>query len=65
MVKNPPANAVDKGLTPGSGRSPAERNGKPLEYPCLGTPMERGAWRAAVHGVSRGGHNLVTKQQNA
>ena len=41
--KNPPANAGDVGLTPGSGRSPGERNGNPLHYPCLGNPMDRGA----------------------
>ena len=61
MVKNPPANAGDVGSSPGSGRSPGERNGNPLQCSCLGNPMDRGAWRAAVHGVS--GHKLVTRQQ--
>ena len=37
-------NAGDLGLTPGSGRSPGEGNGNPLQYPCLGNPMDRGAW---------------------
>ena len=36
---------------PGSGRSPGEGNGNPLQYSCLGNPMDRGAWRAMVHGV--------------
>ena len=61
MVKNPPANAGDVGSSPGSGRSPGERNGNPLQCSCLGNPMDRGAWRATVHGVS--GHELVTRQQ--
>ena len=53
MVKNLPANAGDTGLIPGSGRSPGEGNGNLLQYSCLGNPMERGAWRAAVHGVAK------------
>ena len=44
VVKNPPANAGDMGSTPGSGRSPGEGNGNPLQYSCLGNPMDRGAW---------------------
>ena len=56
MVKNPPANAgdvrdVDSIL--GSGRSPGERNGNPLQYSCLGNPMDRGAWQARVHGTAK------------
>ena len=54
MVKNPPANAGDAGdmgLIPGLGRSPGEGNGNPLQYSCLENPMERGAWRATVHGI--------------
>ena len=54
----------DTGLIPGSGRSPGEGNGYPLQYSCPGNPMERGAWWATVHGVSRVKHNLVTKQQH-
>ena len=50
-VKNPPANAGGADLTPGSGRSPGEENGNPLQYSCLGNPMDRGTWRAAVRGV--------------
>ena len=46
-VKNPPANPGDTGI-PGSERSPGEGNGNPLQYSCLGNPMNRGAWRATV-----------------
>ena len=53
VVKNLPANAGDTGLTPGSGRSPGEGNGGPLKYSCLENSMNRGAWRAAVHGVTK------------
>ena len=52
MVKNLPANAKDVGSIPESGRSPGEGNSNPLQYSCLGNPMDRGAWRAAVHGVA-------------
>ena len=56
VVKDPPANAGDAGnvdLTPGSGRSPGEGNGNPLQYSCLENSMGRGAWRATVHGVTK------------
>ena len=49
MVKNPPANARDVHSIPGLGRSPGEGNGNPLQY-SLENPMDRGAWRATVHG---------------
>ena len=52
VVKNPPANAGDAGSVPGSGRSPEGGNGYPLQYSCLENPMDRGAWRAIVHGVT-------------
>ena len=52
MVKNPPANAGDNSLMPGSERSPGEENGNPLQYSCRVNPMDRGAWRATVHGVA-------------
>ena len=52
-VKNPPANAGDVGSIPGSGRSPGEENGNPLQYSCLENPMGRGAWRATVHRVAK------------
>jgi len=48
---NPPANAEDLGLISGSGRSPGEGNGNPLQYSCLENPMDRGDWWATVHGV--------------
>ena len=54
VIKNLPANsgdARDLGLIPGLGRSPGEGNGDPLQYSCLGDPMDRGAWWATVHGV--------------
>ena len=56
MVKNLPANAGDArdaGSIPGSGRSPGEGNGNPLQYSYLGNPMDRGAWQATVHGVTK------------
>ena len=57
VVKNLPANAGDAGSIPGSARSPAEQNGNPLRYSCLGNPMDRGAWRATVHGGHRVSHD--------
>ena len=60
VVKNPPANAEDVGLVPGSGRPPAEGNDNPVQYSCLGNPMDRGAWWATVRGIAKSGHNLVT-----
>ena len=53
--------AGDPGFIPGSGRSPGEGNSNPLQYSCLENPMDRGAWQATVHGVTRVGHELVTK----
>ena len=53
MVKNLPANAGDMGLIPDLGISPGEGNGNPLQYSCLGNPMDRGAWQATVHGVAK------------
>ena len=56
MEKNLPANAGDireLGLIPGSGRSPGGEHGNPLQYSCLENPMDRGAWRATVHGVTK------------
>ena len=51
VVMNSPANAGDVGLIPGSGRSPGEGNGNPLQHSCLENPMDGGAWKATVHGV--------------
>ena len=54
-------NSGDQGSIPGSGRSPGEENGNPLQYSCLENPMDKGAWLAIVHRVTRVGHNLVIK----
>ena len=54
MVKNLSANAGDARSIPGSGRSSGEGNGNPLQCSCLGNPLDRGAWWAAVHGVAKG-----------
>ena len=56
VVKNLPANAGvtrDTGLIPALGKYPRRGNGNPLWYSCLGNPMDRGAWWATVHGVSK------------
>ena len=53
MVKNPPTNAGDVGSILGSGRSPGERNGYPLQYSCLENSMDGGAWWATVHRVAK------------
>ena len=53
VVKNPSANAGDVGSISGSGKSPGEGNGNPLQYSYLGNPMDRGAWQATVHGVEK------------
>ena len=52
-VKNPPANAGDVSLIPGSGRVPGEGNGNPLQYSCLENPRDGGAWWAAISGVTQ------------
>ena len=51
--KESACNASNSGPIPGSGRSPGEGNGNPLQYSCLGHPMDRGAWWAAVHDVTK------------
>ena len=71
VVKNPPASARDVGSIPGSGSSPGKGNGNPLQYSCLESSMDRGAWhvvaksdtterlsthRKHIHGVWRSGH---------
>ena len=53
VVKNLPANVEDSGSIPESGRLTGEENGNPLQYSCLGNPMDRGAWWATVHGVAK------------
>ena len=59
MVKNLPANAGDADSTPGS--SPGEGNSNPLQYCCLGNPMDRGAWWVIVHGVTKSRTQLSSK----
>ena len=51
-VKNPPA-MQETGFNPGSGRSLEGGNGNPLQYSCLGNPMDREVWRATVHGITK------------
>ena len=51
MVKNLPDNAGDAGSIPGLGRFPGGENGNPLQYSCLGNPMDREAWQLTVHEV--------------
>ena len=66
MVKNLRASVTDitdMGLIPGSGRSPGGGNGKPLQYSCLETPLDRGAWQATVRRVTSVRHDLVSEQQ--
>ena len=60
VVKNIPANAGDTGSIPGWGRSPEEENDNPLQYSCLENCMDRGAWRATAHGVTK--ESDMTKQ---
>ena len=54
MVKTLPANAGDPGVIPESRKSLWRGNSSPLQYSCLENPMDRGAWRATVHGVAKG-----------
>ena len=63
MVKNPFASAGevgDVGSIPGSGRSPGGGNGNPLQYSCLGNPMDRAAWRVTVHEFTKSQTQLTT-----
>ena len=53
VIKNPPANARDSGSILGSGISPGEGNGNPLQCSCLENPLDRGTWWATVHGVTK------------
>ena len=63
LVKNPPANTgdagEDMGLIPDLGRSPEVGSGNSLQYSCLENLMDTGAWRAEVHGVTKGGIRLT------
>ena len=60
-VKNLPAIQETRLRVLGQGRSPGEEDGNPLQYSCLGNPMDKGVWWAMVHGVTRVGHDLATK----
>ena len=53
LVKESACKVGDQGSIPESGRCPGEGNGNPLQYSCLDNPMDRGAWRATVHGVTK------------
>ena len=53
VVKNLPVNAGDVGSIPGSGRSPGEGNGNPLQYSCLENSMDRATWQAIVPGAAK------------
>ena len=61
QCKESTCNEADSGLIPGWERSPGGGNGNPLQYSCLGNPMDRGAWWATVPGVARVGNDLATK----
>ena len=64
VVKNLPANSRGTGSVPGFRRSPGEGNDNPMQYFCVGNPMDRGACQATVHGLQKKvGHNLAIKQQ--
>ena len=65
MVKNPPVNAGDMGLTPGLGRSTGGGHGKPFRYSCLGNPMDTEAWWATVHGVAKNQTRLSAHRQTS
>ena len=61
VSKESACSAEDPRSIPGSGRSPGEGNGNPLQYSCLENLMDRGVWRATVHEVARVRRDLVTK----
>ena len=63
VSKESACSAEDLCLIPGSGRFTGKRNGKPLRYSHLENPMDKGLWKAAVHGITRVRHDLVTKPQ--
>ena len=63
VIKNPPANSGDMGVISWSGRFPGEGNGNPLQYSCLGSPMDRGPSGLQSMELKRVGHDLAIKQQ--
>ena len=62
-VKNPLANTGDMGSILGSGRSSREGNGNPLQNSCLEDPMDRGAWQATIHGVTKSWTQLSNRHR--
>ena len=60
VIKNSPADTGDAGSVPELERSPGEGNGIPLQYACPGNPMDRGAWWATVHGVTKESDTIET-----
>ena len=56
--------AGDPGSIPGSGRSPGEGSGNPLQYSCLEDPMGKGAWQTTVHGVAKNQTHTLMHLQN-
>ena len=64
MVENPPANAGDAGLIPGSGRSPGEGNGNPLQYFCLENTVDMVPWWATVCGVAKKSDVMTDRGDN-
>ena len=62
--KGLPCNAGDAASIPGLGRSPGGRNGNPLQYSCLGSTMDRGAWQATVHGIAKESHTTLQLNNN-
>ena len=65
MVKNPPVSAGNVSSVPGLGRSPGEGNGNTLQYSRLESPMDRGAWWATVHGVTKESEMKKTRKQDS
>ena len=62
-VNSPPANAGNSGSVVGLGRSLGEESGNPLQYSCLGNPIDRGAWWTTIHGVVKELDVTIIKQQ--
>ena len=60
--KESACNAGDTGSIPGSGKFPGEGSGYPLQYSCLKNPMDKGAWQATVHGVTKSDTQLSNEQ---
>ena len=64
-IKASASNAGDLSSIPGLGRSPGEGNGNPLQYSCLENPLDRGAWWATVHGVTKESDMIATETTTA